>query len=72
MTTPFEDFLGFLYDETAIRVAEEIGPNSVEYAHRFETLFHDEVWVSQVRAAWVWKQNQPAQNDAHFEKEVAL
>jgi hypothetical protein len=66
------DFTAFLYEETSIRVAEEIGPNSVEYAYRFEALFNDEHWVSQVRAAWLWKQGKPAENDAHFEKEVAL
>lgn len=69
-TTP--DFIDFLHEETSIRVAEEMGPNSIEYARRFETLFNDEMWNSQVRAAWLWKQGNPAQNDAHFEKEVAL
>lgn len=69
MTTPFEDFL---YSETNIRVSEEIGPNSVEYASRFETLFNDELWKGQVLAAWVWKQGAKPANDAHFEKEVAL
>lgn len=68
-TTPFEDFL---WAETDIRVAEEIGPNSVEYDRRHDELMDDEMWNSQVRAAWLWRQGLPAQNDAHFDKEVAL
>ena len=69
MSTPFEDFL---WNETSIRVSEEMGPNAIDYDRRHDELMDDEVWIGQVKAHWIWQQNQPAQNDAHFEKEVAL
>lgn len=69
MTTPFEDFL---WNETDTRVAEEMGPNAIDADRRHDQLMDDDVWVGQVRAAWIWWQGTPAQNDAHFEKEVAL
>ena len=68
-SSPWEDFL---WEETSIRVSEEMGPNAADYDRRHDELMDDEHWISQVRAAWVWKQGKPAQNDAHFEKEVAL
>lgn len=69
MTTPFEDFL---WTETDIRVAEEMGPNAIDADRRHDELMDDGMWNAQVRAAWLWSQGNPAQNDAHFEKEVAL
>lgn len=66
-TTPFEDFL---FEESSIRASEEMGPNAIDYDRRCDELMDDEHWCSQVRAAWIWQQGQPAANDQSFE--VAL
>lgn len=66
-STPFEDFL---HEETSIRVSEEMGPNAYDYDRRHDELMDDEIWVGQVRAAWLWRQGKPAANDAVME--VAL
>ena len=66
------EFEAFLWDETSIRVSEEIGPNSPDWDRYHDKLMEDDVWIGQVKAVWIWRQGKPAQNDAHFEKEVTL
>ena len=42
-STPFEDFL---FEETSIRVAEEMGPNALDADRRHDQLMDDEMWVA--------------------------
>jgi hypothetical protein len=66
------EFEAFLWEETSIRVSEEIGSNSPDWDRYHDKLMEDDVWISQVKANWIWRQDKPAQNDANFEKEVTL
>lgn len=46
----FEDFL---YNETTIRVAEEVGPNSLEWDELHERYLQDDTWRQAVYPLWL-------------------
>ena len=50
IATPFDDYL---YEETRIRVCEEVGPNSLDYDHLMDKYLDDEEWGLRVYDHWL-------------------
>ena len=48
--TPFYDYL---YEETRIRVCEEVGPNSLDYDYLMGKYLDDEEWGLRVYDRWL-------------------
>lgn len=51
------DFESFLYEETSIRVAEEVGPNAFDYDMLHDRYMDDDEWRARMWA--VFKDRQP-------------
>ena len=50
VATPFDDYL---YEETLIRVCEEVGPNSPDYGYLMGKHLDDEEWGLRVYDRWL-------------------
>lgn len=46
------DFDSYLYEETSIRVAEEVGPNAIEYDMLHDRYMDDPEWRATCWATW--------------------
>lgn len=58
-------FEAFLYEETSIRVCEEMGPNAIDFDRRHDALMEDRDWRFAVHKEFRRRRRNSA-NDAHF------